>query len=125
MMTRKLIVASSILALSACSMNELPSLDLPIPLLNKSNDPDQPDFNKDKADQDSFVKVLPDYELLSPLYDLGFEGDFDRGLAAYNDKDYRRALIEWLPLAKEEDARAEYYIGIMFMHGLGLEENYQ
>jgi TPR repeat protein len=125
MMTRKLIVASSILALSACSVNELPSLDLPIPLLNKSNDPEQPDFNKDKAEQDSFVKVLPDYELLSPLYDLGFEGDFDRGLAAYNDKDYRRALIEWLPLAKEEDARAEYYIGIMFMHGLGLEENYQ
>ncbi|MBU2918693.1 sel1 repeat family protein [Psychrosphaera sp. F3M07] len=74
---------------------------------------------------DSFVKVLPDFQALDPLYDLGFEGDFDKGMTAYNEKRYSLALTEWYPLAKERDARAEYYIGIMYLNGLGMPVNYK
>lgn len=119
MSIKKIIVLSSALAFSGCSLNKVPLLD--ITLGGKGDD--QPIFGKKGENDETFVKVLPDFESLAPLYDLGFEGDFDRGLAAYEDKNYRRALAEWLPLAKEEDPRAEYYIGIMFMNGLGVEEN--
>ena len=123
MKLKKIVIFSSLLVVQSCSIvTNNPLLD--IPLLGSKKDPDQPDFNKEKEEQ-SFVKVLPDFELLAPLYDLGFEGDFDRGLQAFDDKDFRRALIEWLPLAKEEDPRAEYYIGIMFLNGMGVETNYE
>lgn len=123
MNNKKILLLSAVLAVQGCSVIKNNPL-LEIPLLGAKKDPNQPDFNK-QQEQESFVKVLPDFELLAPLYDLGFEGDFDRGLAAYNDKDFRRALIEWLPLAKEEDPRAEYYIGVMFLNGMGVETNYE
>ncbi|MBU2880507.1 sel1 repeat family protein [Psychrosphaera sp. B3R10] len=122
MSLKKSIILASILAIHGCSLNSVPLLDLGSD--KKKSDSEQPKFGKADGKGGSFTKVMPDFKSLAPLYDLGFEGDFDQGLIAYNDKNYRRALVEWLPLAKEEDPRAEYYIGLMFMNGLGVEENY-
>jgi len=74
----------------------------------------------ERATSDSFVEVLPNFEALDPLYALSSDGDFDKGLIAYNDKNYGQALLEWYPLAKEGDAKAEYYIALMYLNGLGL-----
>jgi TPR repeat protein len=74
---------------------------------------------------DGFIDVLPDFEMLDPLYDLGFEGDFDKGLAAFNDERYNDALIEWYPLAKDNDHKAEYQISIMFLNGLGVPVDFR
>jgi TPR repeat protein len=68
---------------------------------------------------------LPDFEMLDPLYDLGFEGDFDKGLAAFNDERYSDALVEWYPLAKDNDPIAEYQIGVMYLNGLGMPVDFR
>jgi hypothetical protein len=44
-------------------------------------------------------------------------GGFDEGLAAYNRGDYTTAYHEFLPLAQRADARAQFYLGLMYMNG--------
>jgi len=84
---------------------------------------DQPVFIS--ADQDSFVEVLPNFESLDPLYSLGSDGDFEKGLVAFKDKRYGQAMVEWYPLAKEKNPQAEYYLGIMYLNGLGLPLDFE
>ena len=52
-----------------------------------------------------------------------FCADLKKGLDAANNKDYETAFNEWLPLAKEGDAWAQYNIGQMYRQGHGLESN--
>lgn len=73
-----------------------------------------------KSTQDSFVEVLPNFEILDPIYALGSDGDFDKGLEAYSEKLYGQALLELYPLAKEKEPNAEYYLALMYLNGLGL-----
>lgn len=89
------------------------------------NEPEEAESSQLEAPDESgtFVNVHPDFESLDPLYDLGFDGDFDKGMIAFDEKKYSRALSEWYPLAKEGDARAEYYLGIMYLNGLGMPED--
>ena len=49
--------------------------------------------------------------------------DFWAGSAYYLRGDYPAALREWRPLAEEGDARAQYYLGIMYANGEGVLEN--
>ncbi len=49
----------------------------------------------------------------------------DEGLAAYEERDYKTALSELLPLAKEGDAKAQFYLGIMYKDGSGVPRNYE
>lgn len=43
--------------------------------------------------------------------------DFDDGLAAYNRRDFARAMEEWRPLAEAGDPRAQTALGTMYFNG--------
>ena len=45
---------------------------------------------------------------------------FDEGEQAFKRRDFRTALSEFTPLADGGDARAQYYLGVMFVSGLGV-----
>jgi len=49
--------------------------------------------------------------------------DFERGLNAYNAGDYESAITEWLPLAKQGDAMAEFGLGVMYHKGEGVPQD--
>ena len=44
---------------------------------------------------------------------------FDEGEQAFKRRDFRTALSEFTPLADGGDARAQYYLGVMLLSGLG------
>jgi len=50
---------------------------------------------------------------------------YDAGLQAYEEGDYVTALSEFIPLAEEEDATAQYYLGEMYYYGDGLRRNFE
>jgi hypothetical protein len=50
--------------------------------------------------------------------------DSDKGDAAYERGDYAAALREWRPLVEQGDAKAQYDLGLMYKHGLGVERDY-
>ena len=54
-----------------------------------------------------------------------FSADFQKGLDAYNKKDYATALREWKPLAKQEHALAQHNLGVMYAKGQGVPRNYK
>jgi len=45
---------------------------------------------------------------------------FEEGYAAYQKKDYDTALYYWMPLADDNQANAQYNIGIMYLYGRGV-----
>ena len=49
--------------------------------------------------------------------------DFWAGSTYYLRGDFTAALREWRPLAEEGDARAQYYLGIMYTNGEGVPED--
>lgn len=49
--------------------------------------------------------------------------DYDKGLKAYNNKDYISALMHWLPLGNAGDPDAEYMIGKMYLEQQGERKN--
>ena len=51
--------------------------------------------------------------------------DFQKGLTAYKSEDYATALREWKPLAKQGDARAQFYLGAMYEEGKGVPQDYK
>ncbi len=51
--------------------------------------------------------------------------DLEKGLEAFEKKDYKTALEILLPLADNGDAKAQYIIGSMCERGLGIPQNYR
>ena len=49
--------------------------------------------------------------------------DYQAGVDAYNKKDFKTALDEWLPLAEAGDATAQNAVGAIYDHGLGVEKD--
>ena len=49
---------------------------------------------------------------------------FDEGFAAYERGDYATALEEWLPVAEQGDASAQYNLGLMYYNGEGVPQDY-
>ena len=49
--------------------------------------------------------------------------DFAAGIEAYKQKDYQRAVDEWLPYAAENDSRALFNLGQMYRLGLGVDKD--
>lgn len=60
---------------------------------------------------------------------LGFaaqaRADLRTGLAAYQRGNYESAIAEFLPLAEEDDADAQYYLGEIHFHGQGVETDFE
>ena len=50
--------------------------------------------------------------------------DFESGLKAFNDGNYKVALNDWKPLAEEGVSNAQYNIGLMYHNGLGVTQDY-
>jgi TPR repeat protein len=50
---------------------------------------------------------------------------FEEGLTAYKTNDFKTALNEWLPLAKQGNGEAQKYIGIMYAKGQGLPPDFK
>ncbi len=50
--------------------------------------------------------------------------DFDRGFAAAQSGDFATALKEWLPLAEQGHAQAQYVLGVMYNNGDGVVQDY-
>ena len=46
--------------------------------------------------------------------------DFEAGQAAYKRGDYAAALKEWLPLAEQGDASAQFNLALMYDNGVGV-----
>ncbi len=51
--------------------------------------------------------------------------DFNRGLTAYDNGYYKSALREWLPIAEQGDADAQYNLGFMYRNGQGVPQDYK
>lgn len=49
--------------------------------------------------------------------------ELEDGFQAFTTGDYEQALRLWLPLAEKDNADAQYNLGILYMKGLGVEEN--
>lgn len=47
------------------------------------------------------------------------------GLRAFNAGNYSQAMASWQPLAKKNNPDALYNIGLLYMKGLGVEEDYR
>ena len=71
-------------------------------------------------------RVLPILLTLAVL--LGSTGvswgaDFQKGLEAYNKRDYATALREWTPFAEQGDAIAQFILGQMYRNGRGVPKD--
>jgi TPR repeat protein len=54
-----------------------------------------------------------------------FSADFQRGLNAAKSGDFATALREWIPLAKQGNADAQYNLGVMYSKGRGVPQDYK
>ena len=50
--------------------------------------------------------------------------DFQAGMDAYNQGDFKTALREWQPLADQGDARAQFSFGLLYENGDGVPRDY-
>ena len=51
--------------------------------------------------------------------------DFETGLEAFRNGDYKTAFTLWEPLAKAGDPEAQFSLGILYRRGLGVEPDYR
>ena len=58
-------------------------------------------------------------------FGMGWSGDFQKGIEAYNKGDYTTALKEWKPLAEGGNTDAQYNLGIIYHNGLGVPQDYK
>ena len=54
-----------------------------------------------------------------------WSADFQKGVDAYHNGDYKTALREWKPSAEQGDADAQYNLGVMYANGRGVDQNYK
>jgi len=58
--------------------------------------------------------------ILSPA-----NADFNDGLIAFENQDYRLAAKEWKPLAEKGDAKSQTNLGILYFNGKGVLKDYK
>jgi TPR repeat protein len=55
----------------------------------------------------------------------GAGGDFQAGMDAYADGDYKTALEKWRPLAEAGDPASQTNLGFLYYEGKGVPQNYE
>ena len=63
--------------------------------------------------------------LLFCFCSISFAGNFEDGLAAYKAEDYKTAHSLFLIEAEKGDAVAQYYLGLIYEHGDGVQYDYK
>jgi len=53
-----------------------------------------------------------------------FAANYNKGLEAYESKDFETALAEWTPLAEQGDSYAQHNLGRMYQSGVGVQQSY-
>ena len=71
-----------------------------------------------------FICIAAVASLYSFSSNVSLAEDAKKGLQFAVKGDYRQAVDIWLPLAEEGDAEAQYYMGVVYKDGLGVEINY-
>jgi len=56
---------------------------------------------------------------------MSASADFQKGLTAAQNGDYATALREWKPRAKQGDANAQFFLGVMYDEGEGVPQDYE
>ena len=51
--------------------------------------------------------------------------DFNDGMIAFENQDFRAAAKEWMPLAANGDAKAQTNLGILYFNGKGVLKDYK
>lgn len=75
------------------------------------------------ARKETETNIGPPTQLLPPAADSSEPAapePLEKGLDEYEQKNYRRALGYWLPLANDGNARAQFLIGRLYYNGEGL-----
>ncbi len=61
------------------------------------------------------------------LFLFGFsnasKADVDKGIMAFNSKKFQESYQILLPLAEEGELKAQHYVGLMYLYGLGVRKN--
>jgi len=60
------------------------------------------------------VLIVPGF-----LCSVASAADFHTGMSAYHDGDYATAYDEWLPLAEDGSAPAQFNLGLLYRYGKG------
>jgi TPR repeat protein len=58
------------------------------------------------------------------LFGSAGAGQFEDGQAASKRGDYSEAVRLWRPLAEQGDARAQFWLGLMYFNGQGLPQDF-
>ncbi|MFZ3183697.1 MAG: hypothetical protein WA173_06105 [Pseudomonas sp.] len=64
------------------------------------------------------------FVLLTGFLSTAYSG-FDEGLAAANRGDFKTALSEWMPLAEQGYAKAQFNLGLMYRNGQGVPQDHK
>jgi len=72
------------------------------------------------------MKRLPSLSvfLSSLIGTSALSADFAKGLDAYQMGDFATAFEEWIPLAEQGDASAQYNLGVMYRNGDDVTQDY-
>jgi hypothetical protein len=70
------------------------------------------------------VRSLASFGVLAVLACNASAADLEVGKNAYEAGDYQTALAEFLPLAEQGNADAQYNLGLMYNNGIGVPQDY-
>lgn len=67
------------------------------------------------------------FSIITLVYNTGLihAQDYEKGRQAYLNDDYPSALKELRPLAEQGDDDSRYYLGLMYLRGLGVIQDYK
>lgn len=63
--------------------------------------------------------------VLAAIASGALAADFSAGLKAYQAQDYATALKEWQPLAQQGDRNAQFNLGLMYLDGQGVPQDFE
>ena len=70
-------------------------------------------------------KFLASVAIVFTLAGTAQAQDFQKGFEALGAGDYATALQEWKPLAEQGDAYAQFNLGLMYVNGDGVPQDYK